>query len=48
MKKSPLAVTLLVCALAVMLLVPNFSALSLMIIGGVISLALSLRKGGKV
>ena len=47
MKKTALAVTLLVCALAVMLLVPNFSALSLMIIGGVISLALSVRKGGK-
>lgn len=48
MKKSALALTLLVCSLAVMLLVPNFSALSLMIIAGVISLALSFVKGGKV
>ena len=48
MKKSALALTLLVCSLAVMLLVPNFSALSLMIIAGVISLALSFAKGGKV
>lgn len=48
MKKSALALTLLICSLAVMLLVPNFSALSLMIIAGVISLALSFVKGGKV
>lgn len=48
MKKSALALTLLVCSLAVMLLVPNFSALSLMVIAGVISLALSFVKGGKV
>mgnify|MGYP002515720075 CR=1 FL=1 len=48
MKKSALAITLLVCSLAVMLLVPNFSALSLMVIAGVISLALSFVKGGKV
>ena len=48
MKKSALALTLLVCSLAVMLLVPNFSALSLMIIAGVISLALSFAKGGNV
>ena len=48
MKKSVLAITLLVCSLAVMLLVPNFSALSLMVIAGVISLALSFAKGGKV
>ena len=48
MKKSALALTLLICSLAVMLLVPNFSALSLMVIAGVISLALSFVKGGKV
>ena len=48
MKKSALAITLLVCSLAVMLLVPNFSALSLMVIAGVISLALSFAKGGNV
>jgi len=51
MKKTRQSVTILVCALAAMvlsnLLAWNFSALSLMIIAGVISLALSLRKGGK-
>lgn len=47
MKKTRQSVTILVCALVVMVLVPNFSALSLMITAGVISLALSLGKGGK-
>ena len=47
MKKTRQSVTILVCALGVMVLVPNFSALSLMITAGVISLALSLGKGGK-
>lgn len=45
-KKAPLSMTILVCALAVMLLVPDFSSLSLMLIAGVLSLALSLKKGG--
>lgn len=48
MKKSRLSVTILICSLAAMLLVPDFSSLSLMLLAGVISLALSLRKGGKV
>ena len=48
MKKVKLSVTIMVCALAVMLLVQDFSSLSLMIIAGVISLALSLPKGGPV
>lgn len=51
MKKTRLSVTILVCAMAVLLLSDllawNFSSLSLMIIAGVISLALSLKKGGK-
>ena len=47
MKKTGQSLTILVCALAVMLLVPDFSALSLMLVSGVISLALSCRKGGK-
>jgi len=48
MKKTALSVTVLICALAVMLLVPDFSSLSLMLIAGVLSLALSLRKGGSI
>ena len=48
MKKTRQSVTILVCALLAMLFVPDFSALSLMITAGVISLALSLGKGGKV
>lgn len=48
MEKTKLSVTILVCSLAVMLLARDFSSLSLMIIAGVLSLALSLRKGGKV
>ena len=51
MKKNRQSVTFLICAFAVMLLSDllawNFSALSLMIIAGTISLALSLEKGGK-
>ena len=51
MKKTRHSVTILVCAMVVLLLSEllawNFSALSLMIIAGVISLALSLKKGGK-
>ena len=47
MKKTKFPVTVPICALVVMLLVPNFSSLSLMLIAGVISLALSFRKGGK-
>ena len=50
MKKSRLSVTILVCALTVLLLSEllawSFSSLSLMVIAGIISLALSLRKGG--
>ena len=47
MKKTKQSIVFLVCALCVMLLAQNFSALSLMIIAGVVSLALSLKKGGK-
>ena len=47
-KKTGQSVTILICAFLVMLLVPDFSALSLMILAGVISLALSLGKGGRV
>ena len=47
MKKTAFSVTVLVCAVAVMLLVPNFSSLSLMLIAGIISFALALGKGGK-
>jgi chromate transporter len=47
-KKTGQSVTILICAFLVMLLVPDFSALSLMLIAGAISLALSLGKGGKV
>ena len=51
MKKTPFSVTVLICATAALLLSEllawNFSALSLMILAGVLSLALSLRKGGK-
>jgi len=47
MKKTRLSVTILLCALAVLLLVPNFSSLSLMLIAGVVSLALSVWKGGQ-
>ena len=47
-KKTALSVAILICAFLVMLLVPDFSALSLMILAGVISLALSLGKGGRV
>ena len=51
MKKNNQSVTFLICAFSVMLLSSllswNFSALSLMIIAGTVSLALSLRKGGK-
>ena len=46
-KKTGQSVTILICAFLVMLLVPDFSALSLMILAGVISLALSLGKGGR-
>ena len=42
MKKTKQSIVFLVCALCVMLLARNFSALSLMIIAGVVSLALSL------
>lgn len=47
-KKTRMSVTFLVCALLAMLLVPDFSSLSLMLIAGVISLALSFRKGERV
>ena len=47
MKKTKQSIVFLVCATCVMLLAQNFSALSLMIIAGVVSLALSLKKGGK-
>ena len=47
MEKTGLSLTILICAVLVMLLVPNFSSLSLMIIAGVISLSLSLKKGGR-
>ena len=47
MKKTKQSIVFLVCAFCVLLLTQNFSALSLMIIAGVVSLALSLKKGGK-
>ena len=47
MKKTKQSIVFLVCATCIMLLAQNFSALSLMIIAGVVSLALSLKKGGK-
>ena len=51
MDKDKQSIVILICGLTVMLLSEllawNFSALSLMIIAGVISLALSLQKGGK-
>lgn len=47
-KKTGQSVTVLICAFLVTLLVPDFSALSLMITAGMISLALSFRKGGRV
>ena len=51
MKKTPLSLGILVCALTVMILAElfswNFSSLSLMLCAGVFSLALSGKKGGK-
>ena len=51
MKKTRRSVGILVCALTVLLLSEllawNFSALSLMLLAGLVSLALSLRKGGR-
>ena len=46
-EKNAFSGTVLLCSLLVMLFVPDFSALSLMITAGVISLALSFRKGGR-
>lgn len=50
MKKTPLAVGILVCALVVMILAAlfswNFSSLSLMLAAGCFSLAVSRQKGG--
>lgn len=47
MKKNTLSVTILLCAFLGMLLVPDLSSLSLMLLAGVVSLALSFRKGGQ-
>lgn len=51
MKKTNQSVVILICTFFVMLISSllswNFSALSLMIIAGTVSLALSLQKGGK-
>ena len=47
MKKTGLSLAILVCAALIILLVPDFSSLSLMLIAGVLSLSLSFQKGGR-
>jgi len=46
-KKTTLSVSILLCAFVGMLLVPDLSSLSLMLLAGALSLALSFRKGGQ-
>ena len=46
-KKTTLSMVFLLCAFAGMLLVSDLSSLSLMLLAGTVSLALSFRKGGR-